>query len=129
MTTTSTEQFVVYRLGYHQNPSPIQSVPHGIDVINPFRLNLAPSNKSTAPDYNHITSFYMAQNISDPKLSGYGLLNLRASYLIGDKYNIALYATNVTNKKYYASGIISANLAPATVGEPRIYGAEFTYSF
>jgi len=56
MTTTSTEQFVVYRLGYHQNPSPIQSVPHGIDVINPFRLNLAPSNKSTAPDYNHITS-------------------------------------------------------------------------
>jgi iron complex outermembrane receptor protein len=80
-------------------------------------------------DYNHITSFYMAQNISDPKLSGYGLLNLRASYLIGDKYNIALYATNVTNKKYYASGIISANLAPATVGEPRIYGAEFTYSF
>jgi len=80
-------------------------------------------------DYNHISSFYMAQNIADPKLPGYGLLNFRASYLIGDHYNISLYATNVTDKKYYASGIISANLAPATVGEPRIYGAEFTYTF
>ena len=80
-------------------------------------------------DYNHISSFYMAQKITDPKLPGYGLLNLRASYLIGDHYNISLYATNVTDKKYYASGIISANLAPATVGEPRIYGVELTYNF
>ena len=35
----------------------------------------------------------------------------------------------MTDKKYYSAGIISGNLAPATVGEPRIYGAEVTYRF
>jgi iron complex outermembrane receptor protein len=80
-------------------------------------------------DYNHISSFYMAQVVTDPKLPGYGLLNLRASYLIGEKYNVSLYMTNVTDKEYYTSGIISGNLAPSGVGEPRMYGAEFTYNF
>jgi len=42
---------------------------------------------------------------------------------------VALYGTNVTDKKYYSAGIISGNLAPTTVGEPRIYGAEVTYRF
>jgi iron complex outermembrane receptor protein len=80
-------------------------------------------------DYNHITSFYMAQVITDPQLPGYGLLNLRASYLLGDHYNLSVFMTNATDKKYYTTGIVSGNLAPAGVGEPRMYGAEFTYKF
>lgn len=56
MTTTS-EKFVVYWLGYHLNPPTIQSLPKGIDVVNLFLLNLAPSTGSgTTLDYTYITS-------------------------------------------------------------------------
>jgi len=56
MTTTSTEKFVVYWLGYHSNPPAIQSLPTGINVINLFLLNLASSTGGTTLDYNYITS-------------------------------------------------------------------------
>jgi iron complex outermembrane receptor protein len=79
-------------------------------------------------DYSRITSFYAAQNIADPRLPGYGLVNARITYDLG-KYNIALFMTNVGNKKYYSSAIVSSNLLPATVGDPRMYGIELKYSF
>ncbi|HEX3251484.1 MAG TPA: glycosyl hydrolase family 18 protein [Pyrinomonadaceae bacterium] len=56
MSTTSTEKFVVYWLGYHENPPAIQSLPAGINVINLFLLNLAPSKGGTTLDYTYITS-------------------------------------------------------------------------
>jgi hypothetical protein len=56
MTTTPTEKFVVYWLGYHQNPPAIQSLPQGIDVVNLFLLNLTSSTGGTTIDYNYITS-------------------------------------------------------------------------
>src|ERR1051325_2715022 len=54
--TTANEKFVVYWLGYHQNPPAIQSLPAGIDVVNLFLLNLASSSSGTTLDYNYITS-------------------------------------------------------------------------
>ena len=56
MNTTSKEKFVVYWLGYHQNPPAIQSLPKGIDVVNLFLLNLASSPGGTTLDYTYITS-------------------------------------------------------------------------
>lgn len=56
MTTTPQEKFVVYWLGYHQNPPAIQSLPDGIDVVNLFLLNLASSPGGTTLDYTYITS-------------------------------------------------------------------------
>src|SRR6476469_1684435 len=56
MTTTPTEKFVVYWLGYHQNPPAIQSLPQGIDVVNLFLLNLTNSDDGTSLDYTYITS-------------------------------------------------------------------------
>ena len=56
MTTTSSEKFVVYWLGYHDNPPPIQSLPQGIDVVNLFLLNFTPSSNGTTLDYTYITS-------------------------------------------------------------------------
>lgn len=55
MTITS-EKFVVYWLGYHSNPPAIQSLPKGIDVVNLFLLNLAPSAGGTTLDNSYITS-------------------------------------------------------------------------
>lgn len=56
MITAAQEKFVVYWLGYHQNPPPIQSLPKGIDVVNLFLLNLASSPGGTTLDYTYITS-------------------------------------------------------------------------
>ena len=54
--TTATEKFVVYWLGYHQNPPLIQSLPAGIDVVNLFLLNLTTSANGTTLDYSYLTS-------------------------------------------------------------------------
>jgi len=54
--TATAEKFVVYWLGYHQNPPPIQSLPKGIDVVNLFLLNFTSSTNGTTLDYNYITS-------------------------------------------------------------------------
>jgi glycosyl hydrolase family 18 (putative chitinase) len=56
MKTASNEKFVVYWLGYHQNPPAIQSLPQGIDVVNLFLLNLTSSAGGTTLDYTYITS-------------------------------------------------------------------------
>ena len=56
MTTTTSEKFVVYWLGYKDNPPPIRSLPQGIDVVNLFLLNLTTSPNGTTIDYNYITS-------------------------------------------------------------------------
>jgi Glycosyl hydrolases family 18 len=56
MTSTANEKFVVYWLGYHENPPAIQSLPVGINVVNLFLLNLASSPGGTTLDYNYITS-------------------------------------------------------------------------
>ena len=50
------QQFIVYWLGYHQNPPKIQLLPKGIDVVNLFLLNLATSSGGTTLDYTYITS-------------------------------------------------------------------------
>ena len=54
--TASNEKFVVYWLGYHQDPPAIQSLPKGIDVVNLFLLNLTSSANGTTLDYDYITS-------------------------------------------------------------------------
>lgn len=56
MSSASAQKFVVYWLGYHQNPPAIQSLPQGIDVVNLFLLNLASSAGGTTLDYTYITS-------------------------------------------------------------------------
>ena len=56
MTATAQEKFVVYWLGYHENPPAIQSLPKGLDVVNLFLLNLASSANGTTLDYTYITS-------------------------------------------------------------------------
>lgn len=56
MTTASNQKFIVYWLGYHQNPPAIQSLPQGIDVVNLFLLNLTSSAGGTTLDYTYITS-------------------------------------------------------------------------
>lgn len=66
MTTTSIEKLVVYRLGYPQNPPPIQSLPPEADVANLFLLNLAPSDEilSINDDANYQTADAIIETLS-----------------------------------------------------------------
>lgn len=56
MTTASDEKFVVYWLGYKENPPAIDSLPTGIDVVNLFLLNLTGSSGGTTISHSYITS-------------------------------------------------------------------------
>ena len=68
-------------------------------------------------------------------LPGYGLLNLRAELeqIAGRPLDLALFATNVTDKDYKI-GLFDAYTQPFgfityTYGEPRMYGMQLTYRF
>jgi len=72
----------------------------------------------------------------DSRMKGYSVLDLRASWdrVMGSTVDLALFATNVTNKKYIASaGSISEmgniGIAQSTYGAPRQYGLSLTYRF
>lgn len=65
---------------------------------------------------------------------GYGLLNLRAELreIGGSGLDIALFASNVTNKTYLLGGIPLAGVLgfeSALYGEPRMYGLSLKYRF
>lgn len=53
---TTNEKFIVYWLGYHQNPPAMQSLPSGIDIINIFLFNLESTTNGTSINYNYLTS-------------------------------------------------------------------------
>jgi iron complex outermembrane receptor protein len=65
-----------------------------------------------------------------PSLS---LLNLNFNWegILGSPVDLGLFATNVTNKKYYlfAGGLASLGLETAVVGEPRMFGARARVRF
>jgi iron complex outermembrane receptor protein len=58
-------------------------------------------------------------------------LNLTWNRVAGSAIDVAAFATNVTNEKYYTfvPGIGGAGLEAATLGEPRMYGLRVRYNF
>jgi iron complex outermembrane recepter protein len=67
-------------------------------------------------------------------LPGYGLLNLRYDWhdVFGSKFTFSAFSRNTANHPYYTGGEsfgVDFGLNAAAPGEPRTYGAEFTYKF
>ena len=67
-------------------------------------------------------------------LPAYGLLGLRSDWqrVWGSHVDMALFATNVTNKTYrVANEDLYSTIGTSTTvyGEPRMYGASLTYQF
>jgi iron complex outermembrane receptor protein len=58
-------------------------------------------------------------------------LNLNWNAVAGSNFDVGLFSTNVTGKKYYLfiPGLGSNGLETATLGEPRMYGARIRYHF
>ena len=66
------------------------------------------------------------------KQGGYGTLNARATYAApGDRWELAFFGTNLTNRQYAVTGGTVAPNAMAwqIPGPPREVGVEFTYRF
>ncbi len=68
------------------------------------------------------------------RLPGYGLLNMRYEWtdVLGSKLSFAAFAKNLTDRQYYTGGFaLTASLGVngVSVGEPRMFGAELSYSF
>jgi len=84
------------------------------------------------------TYFYFSNNNStitpDTRLPGYGVLNMRYEWndVLGSKLSFAAFAKNLTDREYYTGGFaLTASLGVngVSVGEPRMFGAELSYSF
>jgi iron complex outermembrane recepter protein len=72
----------------------------------------------------------------DARQKGYSLLDLRATWseMLGSRFDLTLFCTNVTDTKYIAShGSVSEagnlGIAQATYGNPRLLGAALTWRF
>lgn len=70
----------------------------------------------------------------DTKLPSYELLNARLEWnkVMGSDFSAALFGKNLTDEEYFVGGMpLGASLGhnSAAVGEPRMYGAEVTYTF
>jgi outer membrane receptor protein involved in Fe transport len=84
------------------------------------------------------TYTYFSNNNStitpDTRLPGYGLLNMRYEWhdVLGSKLSFAAFAKNLTDRQYHTGGFaLTASLGVngVSVGEPRMFGAELSYSF
>jgi len=93
------------------------------DYVYQSRINLQPA--LTFPTDRELPVPAMIQK-------GYGLLNGRIAIRIGDQTEIALWGKNLTDKRYFNSGLNIANslgIANAVVGTPRTVGAQVSQKF
>ena len=58
-------------------------------------------------------------------------LNMNWNSVLGSKFDLSVYATNVTQKHYYLwiPGLNSAGFESAVLGQPRFYGFRLRYHF
>lgn len=66
-------------------------------------------------------------------LPSYDLINANLNWnsVMGSRFDLSLFATNVTNEKYitYMTGNWNNGLESGQVGQPRMYGARVRYNF
>lgn len=85
-------------------------------------------------DFIHNSGYFQdTVNTGITREDGYNLLNLRASFTDAqDRFEIAAFATNVTDELYYAnagSAIDSLGVASINPGRPREWGVSVTAHF
>jgi iron complex outermembrane receptor protein len=94
-----------------------------LDYVYQSRQNLQPS-----------LAFPRDQELPVPAMiqDGYGLLNGRIAARVGSDTEIAVWAKNITDKRYFTGGLNlagSLGFAGATVGNPRTFGVQISHNF
>jgi iron complex outermembrane recepter protein len=110
--------------------SPEWTVSVGAEYAIPF----AGGKLTPRVDYRLQSEVYFtAFNLPLENQGDYGLLNARLSWTDADeRFNIAAYAQNLTNTKYYTFGqnaLVSQGVAYNYLGRPREYGISAGYRF
>ena len=118
----------ISKLTYGISPSYTLPVEFGeihfqLDYVYQSRQNLQPS-----------LAFPRDQELPVPGMiqKGYGLLNGRIAARVGDHTEIAVWAKNITDKRFFTGGLNiagSLGFASATVGNPRTFGIQLSHSF
>jgi iron complex outermembrane receptor protein len=115
----------------------VRAPKHSLNVGAEWRIPIGGSELSLRGDYSLLSTFYhepgegnpiFGRGISLTKESGYGLLNLAASYEIS-KIIITGYVKNATNTNYRRSINALGTNVVGFAGEPRIYGVKASYNF
>jgi iron complex outermembrane receptor protein len=70
----------------------------------------------------------------DTRIPGYGLINMRYEWngVFRSKFSLAAFVKNLADREYYTGGFaLTASLGVngVSVGQPRMFGGEFTYAF
>ena len=83
-------------------------------------------------NYSYSSKWYPNAGNSISRPSN-GLLDVSANYLFpDDKWNLGIWARNITNEKYYVTVSVTGNpggFASGIAGAPRTYGAKIGYKF
>jgi len=70
-------------------------------------------------DYSYRSTFsFQLENFPMAIQKGYGVLNLRAQYDIGDRYSIAVLGLNVADEKYFVNQVDGRNSLGVAIGLP-----------
>jgi iron complex outermembrane receptor protein len=87
--------------------------------------------------YHQTSQFFSSQNngaVPDTELAGYTLLGAHIDWrhVFGSNLTLSAYGKNLTDKFYFTGGLAQGGafgLNGATLGVPRMYGAQATYKF
>ena len=94
-----------------------------------YTIDMGDSSLILNADFYHTSRVYF-DPVEQFSQKAYQLLNLRATYsLPGDKVQISLFGTNVTDTSYLAQVLPAALSIGATYGEPASYGAALSVKF
>lgn len=122
---------------------PFEQVPKATwSLSGEYRVPVAGGEAAFRVDYSHVSSI-VSQGITytqTPALTpfvtqeGYGLLNGRISWSMGDKgFEVAAWARNLTDTRYYMGFLDFVNSGLGYIegqpAEPRTYGVEVGYRF
>jgi iron complex outermembrane recepter protein len=87
--------------------------------------------------YSQTYQYFSSQNdgvVPDTKLPGYGLLGAHLDWrrVYGSNWTLSAFGKNLTDKFYFTGGLAQGGAFGAngaTMGVPRMYGAQATYKF
>lgn len=107
---------------------------HSLTASLDYSLPVGPNSLTAHADYSYRSREQFQLLPSDFDQEGYGLLAARLTFRpANDHWSVALFGTNLTDKRYRAAGrgtgVVDVGSAQSVIGQPRQVGLEFKAGF